>query len=269
MSRFLDLTGQRFGRLVVIECSSTVPETRWLCRCDCGKTSVTSTGKLRSGWTKSCGCFKRDRSAEVNSVRMTKHGHSRTLEYRSWAGMIRRCTNPENKSYPNYGGRGITVCDRWRNSLETFLEDMGPAPSPSHTIERVDNNGDYCPENCIWATRDVQANNKRNVPLIEHCGGWRTLSDLAQASGVQKGTLRARIQRSGWDVDQAMSTPVIQYRKIVIAHNGETLTIREWSERTGLARWVIRSRLQKGWSAERTLTEPVHAENRPKRKRPS
>lgn len=162
MKKIEDLTGQRFGRLMVISktTSNKYRQSMWLCRCDCGTEKTILGLSLKHGKTTSCGC----RNREVASERFTTHGHTRggrTLEYQSWLAMIRRCNNPNEAIYHYYGGRGIKVCERWVNSYENFLEDMGKRPSKNHSLERIDVDGDYEPSNCKWATRTEQALNKR------------------------------------------------------------------------------------------------------------
>ena len=164
MGKILDLTGQKFGRLTVLglcEQDKNKPGTRWLCQCSCGNTSKVLAGNLRKeSGTKSCGCLAIERSTKHGK---NKKGVSRRGAYYSYCGMKQRCLNIKHHKYKNYGGRGIAVCDHWKESFANFYKDMGDPPTSSHSIDRIDNNGDYSKDNCKWSTPKEQRANQRAV----------------------------------------------------------------------------------------------------------
>lgn len=158
-----NLAGQKFGRLVVTGFSHREGSSYlWNCKCDCGNESKVRAYGLKSGKTQSCGCLRTERRIE----KITKHGNSikskgKTPEYVAWQEIKRRCYNPKFRQFSDYGGRGITVCDRWKDSFENFLIDMGEKPAPNHSLDRIDVNGNYEPSNCRWADRILQQRNQR------------------------------------------------------------------------------------------------------------
>ena len=198
-----DVSAETFGRLTAIGLVRTKP-ARWLCECECGNTSVVALGNLTSGHTTSCGCYNLQRIVETK----TTHRLGGTPEHVSWAHIIQRTTNKESVDYKNYGGRGITVSDKWRYSFETFLDDMGNRPTPKHSIERIDNNLGYFKENCKWANRKAQARNKRSNVVIDFDGKSLCLAEWAEVTGISYYALYFRICRRGWPVERALTEPV-------------------------------------------------------------
>lgn len=189
------------------------------------------------------------------------HGMTGEPEFNSWSHMIQRCTNPSNKSYANYGGRGITVCQRWRESFENFYADMGPKPSPSHSLERIDVNGNYEPVNCRWATAAEQASNTRRNRFVQIDSGRCTLSEAGRRVGVIRETVKSRIAR-GMCVEDALLKPVRcidqTTRGALYEHNGMSMTAAEWAEKTGVPYKTLLYRLHSGWELSLCLTTPVN-----------
>lgn len=196
MGAFVDITGCKYGRLTVLRLAERLyGRVTWLCKCECGTEIAVISNSLRRGGTKSCGCFQRETIAAIR----TSHGHTRnggwTPEYRSWSGMVQRCTDPAQLHYHSYGGRGITVCERWLK-FDNFFADMGRKPSPKHSIDRIDVNGNYEPGNCRWATAIEQANNARTNRWLDLPDGRRlTLSQRARELDIPVTTLWHRLKK--------------------------------------------------------------------------
>ena len=182
MVQALDLTGQRFGLLTVIErAPSHKRKTYWTCKCDCGNTITTVTVSLRHTGKTSCGCdtsFKR-------STRVRTHNKSKSPAYKSWTMMKYRCLNPNYTHYKYYGGRGIGICQEWIDSFETFYRDMGDRPE-GLTLDRIDTDKGYCKENCKWSTRAEQIDNRRNKVFLTHAGHRMYIKDWATVLGVTR-----------------------------------------------------------------------------------
>lgn len=180
--------------------------TRYHCVCICGKFGTVQQRALLDGTSQSCGCLRNERASASNATKFTTHGMSKAREYRLWVKMKARCYNPRNNRYQYYGERGITVCDRWRNSFEAFLADMGPCPA-GYTIERKDVYLGYGPDNCIWDAQARQADNKTSSVRLTHKGKTLNVSQWAKLLGVNSHTLRGRIAR-GWSVEKVLSVPI-------------------------------------------------------------
>lgn len=211
MVKMIDLTGKRFGRLTVIEQSSSTERglARWLCKCDCGNYCVSAGVDLRRGHVKSCGCLQKEQAKAVK----TKHGLRYTKLNGIWKSMKKRCHNENELSYSNYGGRGITVCDEWKEDFQAFYDwAMANGYRNGLSIDRIDVNGNYCPENCRWATRKEQNNNTRSNHLLTYNGETHTMSEWAEITGMGYGTLQSRINRYGWPIEKALTEPVRQYK---------------------------------------------------------
>lgn len=201
----MDLVGKRFGRLIAIEPFRDKQRTYWKCICDCGNEKTTVRECLTAGFTKSCGCAQKEGARD----RRTSHGLSKSPEYKSWSGMRDRCLNENNDSYDNYGGRGITICQRWIDSFELFYADMGQKPGQNYSIDRIDNDLGYSPSNCRWATGETQGRNRRGLIKTRETSN---LKEAAIAAGITYGTAHSRVYRLGWDIEDAISTPARKIR---------------------------------------------------------
>lgn len=211
MGKLIDLTGRRFGRLVVMEREQHRKSKgiAWVCMCDCGKKTIVTSDKLKNGHTKSCGCLWLETIKQSNR----KHGQTETKLYRVWRGIISRTCNPSSTNYANYGGRGITICEEWRKSFETFCEwavQNGYAEGLS--IDRIDNDMGYYPQNCRFITMKEQSKNTRRNRYLEFNGMRMTESDWADSLGIRRETLCFRL-KSGWSIERALTTPVRPKKK--------------------------------------------------------
>lgn len=199
LSKLVDLTGRTFGRLTVIKLApKTDRRTRWICLCECGKTTTVVKDSLNIG-TKSCGCLK-------GGVVIHGHAYAKrpTPEYKTWCGMKERCLNQNNPAYARYGGRGIEICDHWISSFQRFYADMGQKPSPKHSIERIDNDGPYSPDNCKWATQSEQCRNRRNSTIVQYEGKSFTLIGLAEYMGIHYKRLHSLYRYLGYSIEEAV-----------------------------------------------------------------
>lgn len=205
MSKFIDLTGKTFGRLTVVERAENDKwnKTQWKCKCSCGNINIVLGHSLRCGDTKSCGCLRTEILAKGNFV----HGMVYSPEYNTWEKMIQRCRNPNNQAFKYYGGRGIEVCQEWKDSFLVFYNHVGKRPSPKHSIDRIDNDGNYEPGNVKWSLRVEQANNKQNNRNITINGKTMSLFQWAHFVGMSPHTLYGRISRN-WPPEKAVFCPI-------------------------------------------------------------
>lgn len=194
--------GERFARMVLVE---PVGKGRWTARCDCGEIRTLPAYALRSGNTRSCGCLQKERRG-AGSLRhgYGRMGTARRSEYSAWRNMIGRCYDPKVDRYPEYGGRGITVCDRWRHSFENFIADVGDKPTPEHTLDREDTNGHYEPTNVRWATRTQQSRNRRTARMVQYQGEAMCLSEACERAGVPYSRARHRL-KAGRSIEEALT----------------------------------------------------------------
>ncbi len=282
----IDLTGAKIGYQTVLRRHTRNNEhglALWVCLCECGNESIVPGRDLRRGKYQSCGCKKKSR----------KHGWCGTPEYKIWAGMITRCHNTGDARYVNYGGKGIEVCDEWRESFSAFISHVGPRPpgdKREYSIERIDNTKGYEPGNVKWATHHEQSRNRSDTTLYEFRGETKCLKDWAEEFGVSDTGVASRLEK-GWSLEESLTLPnqsllpwkdrkevqrpegwsPSQYQAAdkrsgnrYLTFQGKTQCVASWARETGLAQESIRSRLRYGWSVEDTLSIPNQRDNRPR-----
>lgn len=214
MGKFIDLTGRRFGRLTVRKMAGrgNSKQILWECECDCGGTAIVPTYHLNSGHTKSCGCYHRELSVEKGKQNV-RHGMHGTRLYACWRSMKQRCYYPKSQSYSDYGERSIAVCAEWRDSFEAFRDwALANGYTDDLTIERKDPNGDYCPENCCWATMQEQQNNKRNNRMLTFNGETRTAPEWARVTGIPVTIIYNRM-KYGWPPERILTEKLRTYTR--------------------------------------------------------
>lgn len=255
MPAFRDLSGRTFGRLTVGERIANIQgRTAWRCQCECSGTKETTGDALQSGKTRSCGCLWDDT--------MIRHGGYKDAVYSVWRSMLARCRNPKDRKWMRYGGRGINVDEKWE-SYPAFRDDMGPRPD-GFTLERLCNDSDYGPANCVWASRSDQCRNSSQTRLITFGGATKSLIEWCEIMNLPRAIVATRLS-SGWSVEDALTTakgaliPRVKTRprfRSVLSFDGKTMTIKEWSDHTGINPALIAMRIGRGWSPDRALSTP-------------
>lgn len=268
MEKELNLIGKKFGRWIVINFAyKRKGYPYWQCKCECGTTRAILLYGLLNGRSKSCGCLKRDKLRKKHFI----HGFVGTKFYRIWNGIKRRTLDNNSIVYKNYGGRGIKVCDRWlkfknfRDDMyESYLVHVQKFGEKDTSIDRIDNNGDYCKENCRWATWKEQSINKRNNHLIVYKNKTLTLSQWSKIYNMKFNTLLNRINR-GWPIQQVFTSPPtgsIQTSNHLVTYNNLTLPLKQWSRKLNIGYKSLFYRISVSkWSIEKAFTTPIRKGN--------
>lgn len=245
-----DLSGKKFGRLLVVDFKYIKSKfAYWECKCDCGNYKIIRGVALSYKATKSCGCLQ----TESRKKLFTKHNLVYSKEYKSWSGMKSRCSNPNLPGSEHYYGKGIKVCKRWGDFIN-FYNDMGPKPSGKHSIDRIDNDGNYEPSNCKWSTMEEQANNTSKNVLLTYKGKTQTSTQWGRELGFNSLTIRQRISR-GWSVEKTLTKKPVN--RIEITYNGITGDLKFWALKTGIPRKTLQTRHFEGWNTKKLLTQKV------------
>lgn len=250
--------GQKFGRLTVLEVVHVHENWEWRCICDCGNEVLIKPAGIFHGKTQSCGCLAREKAIALCKSRM--HKHPTTIHKKLWwkyTSIKRRCNNPNFSRYADYGGRGIKICDEWNDSFDAFAEwAYANGYEDGLTIERIDVNGNYCPENCIFITMEEQAKNKRNTIWVDYNGERIQLRELCRREGKNYDMIKYRIEDMGWSIERAIQEP----------SSKEKYSLAQKCRDHNIPFEVVKDRINKlGWDEERALTTPVRKISKPQR----
>lgn len=279
MGNVIDLTGRKFNRWTVLECVGRTKSggALWRCICECGTIRDVDGRTLRDGTSKSCGCYARERSVESTKIAATKHGgkaNGKTERlYGIWCGIKNRCLNPNSKHYHDYGGRGIKVCDEWVEDYAVFrgwAYENGfndSVPKKYQSLDRVDNDGPYSPDNCAWHTAIQQCNNRRGNRVVEYNGERHTLAEWGRKLNIPDDTLLKRLNKYGYSVEDAFTRPM-HYKSAecyddrpnnrILEYNGEKHSLSEWARIIGIKADALSKRLNKyHYTVEEALTKPL------------
>ena len=262
MGKYKDISGKKFGRLTAIKRVGADKQRRslWLCKCECGNKTKIRLPNLTTGITKSCGCLQKDIVAE----RLWKHGLSVDANgntprlYGIWRNMKQRCFNSKASKYYLYGGKNIKVYKEWLEYKPFHEWALSNGYKDNLTIDRIDGDKDYCPENCRWATRKQQSRNTSQNHLITYRGRTKTLAGWAEELGIKQRTLSSRLLDYGWNIKKAFIAPVGQHNKRIATYKGETKSLSEWADVLGISYKLLYKRVYtRGWSIDRAFNQSV------------
>ncbi len=250
---FQDITGKKYGRLTVIEIyDKNHGKIKWKCKCDCGAIVIVTGNNLKNGHTQSCGCYKKEKNIEIH----TTHGGRRSRLYRIWTGMKTRCYDKNCRCFPNYGGKGIKVCNEWmgENGFETFRRwALDNGYSDGLSIDRINVEGDYSPDNCRWANTYTQANNTTASRYITINGKTQTVAEWEKETGIKSGTIRYRIDKMHLSPEEAISRPVTACNEKLIDFNGRKVTLTKLQNELNIDRRTLKYRLTHGIPLDKEL----------------